>query len=430
MARIYKPTYTVPIPEGAERRIRDGIAEVRLRVRGRWQWCPVTARDPQRALVSASKWAIAYIDASGRRRIRMGYADRSATEKLLADILYEVDRERAGLSPRIHENKSLWQWLEEYLQFKQAESGPTVHLGTVGHHLRRILEECRWTRWEDIQPESVQFWLRQQQHKPRREGGFGSVTAAHYATDLRSFVTWLAGKLQRPSPLAQWRCGIDPQDLRYRRRALSSEDFRRLIEATWAAPVDRSGLSGYQRAVLYQLAAVSGLRASELASLTPQSFQLEREPYWVAIEAQHAKNRRADRIPLPSSVVPLLRQYLAQAPSGQPLWPCRAEHPWVRQGRRGGHAAQMLRGDLARAGIPYRQEGRRYDFHALRAQYATWLEEAGVSLIEAQRLLRHSSPVLTANIYTKKTLDGLAKAAERLTAALPPFPGGDLPESK
>ena len=59
-------------------------------------------------------------------------------------------------------------------------------------------------------------------------------------------------------------------------------------------------------------------------------------------------------------------------------------------------------------------DGRFLDFHALRVTYGTSLARAGVRLQTAQRLLRHSTPVLTANVYTRLELHDLRGAVERL----------------
>jgi hypothetical protein len=59
-----------------------------------------------------------------------------------------------------------------------------------------------------------------------------------------------------------------------------------------------------------------------------------------------------------------------------------------------------LRADLSRAGLPAKDEdGSAYTAHSFRHTYGTLLLRAGKSLAEVQRLLRHSTPVLTANTY-------------------------------
>ena len=51
-----------------------------------------------------------------------------------------------------------------------------------------------------------------------------------------------------------------------------------------------------QRATLYHLAAETGLRASELWSLTAASFSLDACPPTVTVQAAYTKNRRRDTL--------------------------------------------------------------------------------------------------------------------------------------
>ena len=75
----------------------------------------------------------------------------------------------------------------------------------------------------------------------------------------------------------------------------------------------------------------------------------------------------------------------------------------------------MLRRDLEAAGIPYADEcGQIADFHSFRHTFATLLVKAGVSLAAAQRLMRHSDPKLTANIYTHTLLPDKARELAKL----------------
>jgi len=58
--------------------------------------------------------------------------------------------------------------------------------------------------------------------------------------------------------------------------------------------------------------------------------------------------------------------------------------------------------------------GRVVDVHALRHTFGTNLAKAGVSLQVAQRAMRHSTPALTANVYTHLGLVDVAGAVDRL----------------
>ena len=79
----------------------------------------------------------------------------------------------------------------------------------------------------------------------------------------------------------------------------------------------------------------------------------------------------------------------------------------------------MLRGDLAAAGILYRDlDGRVCDFHSLRHGYITLLKRSGVSPKLAQELARHSDIRLTMNVDTHARLHDLAGAVEGLPSLL------------
>jgi len=190
-----------------------------------------------------------------------------------------------------------------------------------------------------------------------RGRGVGIETSNHYLASIRAFTKWL---------VKDRRSGVDPLthlsrqnadvDIRHPRRALREEGFYLFIEATGNGKAFR-GLTGADRLGIYTLSANTGLRASELGSLTPASFALDGKPATVTVLAGYSKHRREDVQPLRADVAELMRQYIAGRPKGQPLWP----GTWTEAG------AEMVRLDLDAAGIPYQDDaGRYFDFHALR----------------------------------------------------------------
>ena len=60
----------------------------------------------------------------------------------------------------------------------------------------------------------------------------------------------------------------------------------------------------------------TGLRAKELASLTPESFGGGQ----VTINAASAKNRRKDSIPLAEYLIKEIAEWLAPLPANKPVW--------------------------------------------------------------------------------------------------------------
>jgi integrase len=236
--------------------------------------------------------------------------------------------------------------------------------------------------------------------------GAGIATSNHYLTTVKGFSRWLVrDRRAAADPLTCLSRLNAETDVRVERRALPPEEFAALLAAARAGKSFR-GLAGADRAVIYHLAARTGLRAAELASLKPASFDLSAEPT-VTVEAAYSKHRRKDVLDLRPDVAALVREYVRGRPAGEPLWP----GAWYHDG------AELIRVDLAAADIPYTDgAGRTYDFHALRHQFISDMVEAGVHPKDAQTLARHSSITLTMDRYAHVRRPNLRAALDRLPA--------------
>src|SRR5262249_50892844 len=152
--------------------------------------------------------------------------------------------------------------------------------------------------------------------------------------------------------------------------------LRRLLEATRESNRSFRGLAGEDRFQLYATACGTGFRAAGLASLTPESFDLDTDSPTVTLAARQNKSRKLKVQPLPADVAGLLRDYVKGKPAGRAVW----GGNWAKAYK----AAEMLRGDLDAAGIPYAVEGPDgslyADFHALRHSYLTLGGRAGIDL--------------------------------------------------
>jgi integrase len=245
--------------------------------------------------------------------------------------------------------------------------------------------------------------------------GASVQTVNNYLVYVKSFCRWMVrDRRMGEDPLAHLQKGNVKTDRRHDRRELEVDELRSLLAATQTSARSVLGLTGRDRFHLYATACGTGFRASALGSLTPESFDLDPDQPTVTLAARHAKNRRLKVQPLPPDLAELLRDYLADKPAGRPVW----GGPWASK-RKG---AEMLRGDLEAAGIPYAVEGPDgplfADFHALRHTYLTLLGRNGVDLRTSQELAGHSTPVLTAR-YSHRRLYDLAGAVEKLPRFLP-----------
>lgn len=271
------------------------------------------------------------------------------------------------------------------------------HVRQHTRRVRHILEDLRCDSWHGISSNRVSRYLKERREAARNYG-FGErpklsvSTSNYYLVALRSFLAFA----KQPS--------LDVESLPTRgagriRRSLSAKEFARLLQTVKQSTFVWRSLTGEDRYWLYTIAACTGLRAQELASMTIAAV----DGATITVESGRAKNRKRATIPLPKAIARQFARWAVRRPGGK-LWPL----SWFRK------AAEMLRFDLVAAKIPdIDAQGRVFDFHSLRGQFATSLARAGVPLQQAQRLLRHSTPTLTANLYTKLDLADLAEAAER-----------------
>lgn len=215
-------------------------------------------------------------------------------------------------------------------------------------------------------------------------------------------------------------------DRRRVRRALTAEETVRLLDAARRRPLaeaeeKRYRLSekgrarlirrGEHRALLYAVVLSTGLRRGEASRVRWRDVDLERG--LLVIPAASAKARKDQEVPLSS----VAQEALSAARTARGDEPADA---LVFPPKDAPTAATFAR-DLLHAGIrPRAEDGTVLDFHGLRTTLATRLSEANVPLVQAQRILRHSTPTLTSNVYSRPVSTDLRAALDR--AALPRVP--------
>jgi integrase len=228
----------------------------------------------------------------------------------------------------------------------------------------------------------------------RRRGGLSIRTSNFYLQAAKQFGNWLvADGRTSENPLA-YPQGQNPQtDIRHPRRALTLDELTKLLEIA-AKGRKHHNMTGKTRAMLYKLAANTGFRANELASLTWQSFNLSGPTPSVTVLAAYSKRRREDLLPLCGDISRELASWKSEQESKDEAKLFPRFNP--------NKAADLLKIDLGHAGIEYMDAGGRFaDFHALRHSFASILHHSGVSPKVAQSLLRHSTIGLTMDTYTR-----------------------------
>jgi excisionase family DNA binding protein len=428
--------------------------------------CPAGTPGARKKKVKARNWYGQFKDANGKPCRMPLCADKSAAKVMLSKLTVDAKFGQLGLSDPYaeHRRRPLLEHLEDFRGHLAAKGRAPEYIASACRNVRAVLEGCRFTFMDDIQPSAVDEFLaglRQPQPVPalpdqetftaaevgellnitrfavgrmarrrllpcegtgrarrfrradvealleRHTQGAGISTTNHYVTAVKGFTGWLVkDRRTNADPLVHLSRLNAEVDVRRRRRSMSAAEFSRLVEAASVGKPFR-GLTGADRVVLYVLAVNTGLRAGELASLSPGSFHLAGDRPALTVEAGYSKHRREDVQTLRPDVAELMQSYTAGKPLHQRLWP----GTWDK------NAAEMLRLDLEAAGLPYEDgSGMVFDFHGTRHKFLSDLAAAGVHPKLAQILARHSTISQTMDHYTHLEIHDQAAALDKLPA--------------
>ncbi len=430
MATIRKPTYSIAIPSDAKIVRKDGKKFARFKHKGRTIDAQLT-KNGEKCRIETPEWYVRYKDLDGEWKWHKGYTDHAATQTLAAQIQQRVDRKISGHADPFddHYRRPLSEHLGDFEKDLRSRVSSEKHASQVVRMATAVMTGCKFARITDIQASRVQLFL-----ADLRKKGRSIQTAKHYLRGAKQFCAWLVkDRRANENRIAYLEPGNVETDRRRIRRALSADEVQWLLRVTVRSETTFRYLTGEDRFVLYYVALGSGLRASEVASLTPESFDLDAGTPIVVVEAANSKRRCRDEQPLQADVVEIVRNYLADKPAGERLWPgswnqraadmmkadmadARAE--WIEAAPSGPARANRERSDFL---IYCNDAGQYADFHAQRHTYIT-VAAKHLPPKMAQALARHSDGKLT-DRYTHLERDDTGAAAAQLPPLLPIDPG-------
>lgn len=294
---------------------------------------------------------------------------------------------------RIAVDKPLAGHLDDWRDSILAEGRTSYHARQRYLRAKRILlDECGYVNLTEIVKLDVTKALSRLKIKATSKAEIPrevkTRTRNHHASALRQFGQWLVDndRISR-SPLEKIiNVPVTDEQLR---RSLTEQQLVRLLKVAMDGP-PRKGMTGWERSCLYHLASETGYRAAELRSLTAGSFSLDTEPAFVALHAGAAKNKRHNRLSITDGLASRMRELLQGKAPAAPAFYVPSK------------TAEMLRFDLARAGIPYIDDrGEKFDFHSLRVQLAASMVRGGVHVRVMQERMRHSTSKLTLDVYSR-----------------------------
>ena len=415
---LVKRIHSRKIPEGAEILEKAGRKYARWNTAsGKTQTQPLN-RKGNRVVEESRCWYVRFRHPdTGKWKEWRAYHDRQASQAMEMEILKKLERGEVGLIDpmTVHRKTAMDDHLMAFEAHLEDKGNTQEHIDKTISRCRRIIGEINAKVVADITAEGVDRSLAN-----FRRGGMSLSTSNGYFRAMRTFCHWLVRtKRVGENPIAGMSCiRVTEADRKRRRRNLSDVEVQALLKATRQSKKTFMGLSGPDRAMLYIIAINTGLRASELASLTPESFELDGEHPIVRCNGGYTKNGAEAVLPLRRDIAEMLKEWLVSKPAGNSVWP----GTWASHR----HGAEMIRNDLKAAGVDYEDaHGRFADFHALRHTFISNLSRAGVHPRNAQALARHSTIELTMNVYTHVNMKDLAEDIENL-----PSVAGSTPIAK
>ena len=477
MGSVYKETYTRSLPADAELFTKAGQQFARCKGKtGRKQVFPVTVgRDgSQRLVVESPTYVAKYRDGAGVVcKVSTGCRDEDAARSILRDLERRSELVRAGVMSSSEDSIAdqqavpLAEHFRAYLDHLRARQVSPVRIKNMQSQFDRVTGDCGFRRLSDFDGAKLTKWLVQRQSE-----GMSAATRNGYRETLVMFANWCCSGT-RPRLLANPFTDVPKAnrktDTRRQRRAMTEAELNRLIlVARWrplaehgresiegagqaGMPHKRSnwkkaeltleGLSeavslarmrladnpeliekldrlGRERALIFKVLVLTGLRKGELGSLTVGQVVLNGSLPCLILNAADEKNGRGSTIPLRADLIADLREWLADAP--KPTTLRLRDHNAMPDPSRKLFAVpsglvRILDRDLRAAGIPKRDErGRTIDVHALRTTFGTLLSKGGVAPRTAQAAMRHSCIDLTMNTYTDPKLLDVQGAVDSL----------------
>jgi integrase len=442
--RVFKPTYSKPLPEGAKiLRRKDGKVAKFTDHRGEPTEAPLTKKG-KKILLRTSHWHIEFEDNQGIHRHLKAYSDedygssaKQATERLagkIQDLLNykansmpltdELQKWTKELPAEIRERLvefgllggrrtaagySLQELIDEFEKSMQAQERSSRHVCETVTMIRSLFKDCEFKHYSDISANKIEEHLKELRTGPRQ---LSYRRSNGYLKAAKQFCNWLIKRgYTHESPLQPLKALNCQLDRRRERRALSVDELKQLLYTT-ANAEENFGMSGHERALLYQFAIETGLRANEIRNLRKADFDFDQCN--VTVRATTTKGKRQDVQYFTRGLCYYLKAFLqSKMPEAKAFG--------GRFKRLTGKTSDMLKRDLGRAEIPYIDEsGRVFDFHALRGECATLLVASGVDPKTAQTIMRHRDINLTMNYYTHTLRGQEAQAIASLPDLLAP----------
>ncbi len=257
MGTVYRPTYTKPLPDGAELFTRNDDRFARWTDgRGRKRTAKVTIPEngkhagKMRVVLECRTYTAKYRNGANQvPKVPTGCRSKDAAERILGDLHDRADKVRCGAWTAAEDSVLDWQATPiadhvaaylEHLRTKRGKAGRRVspkHVTNVEHCLNRIVADCGFKRLRDLNRPALEKWA------DRAEAaGMAARTLNTRLAALSAFGNWcVAARRIVANPFVRPPKRDEKADPRRKRRAMTEAELVRLLRVARLRPLAEYG---------------------------------------------------------------------------------------------------------------------------------------------------------------------------------------------
>lgn len=350
------------------------------------------------------KWYAIFTDHQGRQRQKSGYTDKTETIRLANRLEDEARRIRLGdVDPqadarRIERAKPANDHLASFKAHMASKKRHPKHIAYTAKDVERCFAHAGITSAAQLTLPQVDAWRSSCLNTgyPEHHDQNGTPTpdsrktANRRIASVRAFLRFLhrIGAVERVVTDGYELLDTKGHETK-QRRALSADESRQLL----------ASCPDVHRREIYRFALLTGFRRSEIASMTPASFDFSHRTITVlASDAKHKGDHQI--IPMHKALIVPLTQLCQGKEAGAAIFTFCAEK----------NVVKVLLGDCKEAGI----DTTHVDFHALRHTYISGLAEQNIRPEILMKLARHRQLQTTLRYYVHFRPDDERAAIDRL----------------
>lgn len=360
-------------------------------------------------------WQLQYKDANGKRvRESSGTTDKTTANQLLVAREVHAAQTKAGTRSKAGDKlaefakQPIQTWVDDFISSMELEHGQSnAHVQDTRSKIEKLLGDRSIAFGSQMSGDSITEYTTARQ----KAEDLSARTVQSYIVAMKAFSSWCveSGRLLA-DPFARVRSPSPAKDRRYTRRALTRDEWLRLRTAAENGP-PRRRIPGHERALLYELALVTGLRAKEIDGLTRSSVVLDSNRPYLMLPAASTKNNKPAEQFLTDRLVERLRDHTGRKMRGVKVFQIKdlnrlaivlrddmatARSAWIEEAKTIDEKNRRESTDFLKSTD---SEGRKIDFHALRYTCGAWLALGGIHAKQIQKMMRHSTIRLTLDTY-------------------------------